>query len=130
MTDLSTKHIQCLLAEATPGPWRFSEGIEDTPWGTEEIMHEVYAAERSLFGVCGDSVTDEYPGNLPLAAAAPEVAHEVLRMREELIDWANDEAQAHNALVKQAPEAGGAGIITTHKTIYNRILEILGDHDG
>lgn len=21
-------------------------------------------------------------------------------------------------------------IITTHKTIYNRILEILGDHDG
>lgn len=86
MTDLSTKHIQCLLAEATPGPWRFSEGIEDTPWGTEEIMHEVYAAERSLFGVCGDSVTDEYPGNLPLAAAAPDLAQEALRMREALHD--------------------------------------------
>ena len=60
---------------------------------------------------------------------ATGLAQEVLRMREELIDWANDEARAHNALVRRAQEAGGAGIITTHKTIYNRILEILGDHD-
>lgn len=58
-----------------------------------------------------------------------DLAQEVIRLREELIDWANDEAQAHNALVKRAQEAGGAGIITTHKTIYNRIWEILGDHD-
>lgn len=59
-----------------------------------------------------------------------DLAQEVIRLREELIDWANDEAQAHNALVKRAQEAGGAGIITTHKTIYNRIWEILGDHDA
>ena len=128
MTDLSTKHIQRLLAEATPGPWRFSEDTADTPSGTQEYGHEVYADEKYLFSVWGDPVTDEHPGNLPLAALAPDLAQEVLRLREELIDWANDEAQAHNSLVKQAPEAGGAGIITTHKTIYNRILEILGDH--
>ena len=75
----------------------------------------------------GSSCSDH---DLTLAAAAPQLAQEVIRMREELIAWANDEAQAHNALVKRAQEAGGAGIITTHKTIYNRILEILGDHDG
>lgn len=58
-----------------------------------------------------------------------ELAEEVIRLREELIDWANDEARAHNALVKRAQEAGGAGIVSTHKTIYNRIWEILGDHN-
>ena len=55
-----------------------------------------------------------------------DLAQEVIRLREELIDWANDEARAHNSLVKRAQEAGGAGIISTHKTIYNRIWEILG----
>ena len=56
-----------------------------------------------------------------------DLAQEVIRLREELIDWANDEARAHNALVKRAQEAGGAGIVSTHKTIYNRIWEILGE---
>lgn len=58
-----------------------------------------------------------------------DLAEEVIRLREELIDWANDEARAHNALVKRAQEAGGAGIVSTHKTIYNRIWEIIGDHN-
>ena len=53
----------------------------------------------------------------------------MLRLREELIAWADDEARAHNALVRRAQESEGAGIITTHKTIYNRILEILGEYD-
>ena len=85
-----------MLAESTPGPWHFSEGVEDTPWGTEEIGHEVYAAERSLFGVCGDPVTDEYPGNLPLAALAPELADEVLRMRRELTHMVEDLNSIHD----------------------------------
>ena len=62
MTDLSTKHIQRLLAEATPGPWRFSEDTADTPSGTQEYGHEVYADEKYLFSVWGDPVTDEHPG--------------------------------------------------------------------
>ena len=65
-----------------------------------------------------------------LVALGPELAQEVLRMREELANWANDEARAHNALVKRAQETGSAGIVSTHETIYNRIIEILGDHDG
>ena len=50
-------------------------------------------------------------------------------MREELIAWANNEAQAHNAILRRAKEAGSVGIISAHVTIYNRIVEILGDHD-
>ena len=125
MTDLSTKHIQRLLAEATPGPWEYITG--DSPdgrcIGNPGSMTMCIGVEANGEGSsCGDA-------DLTLAALAPELAKEVMRMRQALIDWANDEAQAHNALVKQAQETGGAGIITTHKTIYNRILDILGGHD-
>lgn len=115
MTDLSTANLKHLLDHATPGPWRISstEGIGGV--GFAEDFYQDDPLEEA---------------NVTLAALAPELAQEVLRLREELIDWANDEAQAHNALVKRAQEAGGAGIITTHKTIYNRILDILGDHNG
>ena len=112
MTDLSTTNLKRLLDEATPGPWRISltEGISGL--GFAEDFYQDDPREKA---------------NVTLAAAAPDLAQEALRLREELIDWANDEARAHNALVKRAQEAGGAGIITTHKTIYNRIWEILGE---
>lgn len=114
MTDLSTTNLKRLLDAATPGPWRISltEGISGL--GFAEDFYQDDPREKA---------------NVNLAEMAPPLAQEVLRMREELIAWANDEAQAYNALVKRTPEAGGAGTITTHKTIYNRILEILGDHD-
>lgn len=115
MTDLSTTNLKHLLAEATPGPWDARRDYSET--------YHLFDAEDEYLGIMHDQ-------DAHLTALAPELAQEVIRMREELIAWANDEAQAHNALVKQAPEAGGAGIITTHKTIYNRIREILGDHDG
>lgn len=125
MTDLSTTNLKHLLDQATPGPWEYIAG--DSPDGR-------CIANPGSMTMCigvdangkGSSCED---ADLNLAATAPELAEEVIRLREELIDWANDEARAHNALVKRAQEAGGAGIITTHKTIYNRIWEILGDHD-
>lgn len=126
MTDLSTTNLKRLLDEATPGPWEYITG--DSPdgrcIGNPGSMTMCIGVDANGHG---SSCSDH---DLTLAAAAPQLAQEVIRMREELIAWANDEAQAHNALVKRAQEAGGAGIITTHKTIYNRILEILGDHDG
>lgn len=120
MTDLSTKTLKRLLAEASPGPWE-ALAMYDCGAPRPDTTREMRAAGGYL-GLMHDP-------HAPLAAAAPELADEILRMRKELIAWADDEAQAHNALVKQAQEAGGAGIITTHKTIYNRILDILGDHD-
>ncbi|OFT60194.1 hypothetical protein [Corynebacterium sp. HMSC05D08] len=119
MTDLTTSNLKRLLAEVTPGPWKHDNEVG-------EILGAYY--EKNGIGYIPTvGYADDY--NADLIALAPELADEILRMRKELIDWADDEAQAHNALVKQAQEAGGAGIITTHKTIYNRILDILGDHD-
>lgn len=120
MTDLSTANLERLLAEERKNPlalqWRYKGGP------ASGIHHDYPSKHEEIFGVKAEMEV------IPLAAAK-DLAEEVLRLREELIDWANDEARAHNALVKRAQEAGGAGIITTHKTIYNRILEILGDHD-
>lgn len=122
MTDLSTANLKRLLDEATPGPWEARANYTDGD-PRPDTSCQIFSADEKYLGIVHSPHAD-------LAAAAPEIAQETLRLRKELIDWANDEAQAHNALVKQAPEAGGAGIITTHKTIYNRIMDILGDHDG
>lgn len=123
MTDLSTSNLKRLLAEQQSSlpsiQWTYKGGAangihRDYPSKHEEL--EVVRVGMEL-------------SPLALAAAAPELAQEVLRMREELIAWANDEAQAHNAILRRAKEAGSEGIISAHVTIYNRIREILGDHD-
>jgi len=124
MTDLSTSNLKRLLDETTPGPWTFREEIADTISGTQEIGHEVYAAERFLFGVCGDPVTDEYPGNLTLAALAPELADEVLRMREALRDLSEVwEAVSIDPTRTPAEQQLAAAVV-------DHIDQILGDHDG
>ncbi|GEA42090.1 Uncharacterised protein [Corynebacterium striatum] len=120
MTNLTTSNLKRLLAEASPGPWEALATYDDGA-PRPDTTREMRAAGKYL-GIM-------HTPNADLAAAAPDLAQEVIRLREELIGWANNEAQAHNTLVKQAQAAGSAGIITTHKTIYNRILEILGDHD-
>lgn len=123
MTDLSTSNLKHLLAEQ-------QSSLPSIQWtykgGAANGIHRDYPSKREELEVVRVGME---LSPLALAAAAPDLAREVLRMREELIAWANDEAQAHNALVRRAQEAVGAGIITTHKTIYNRILDILGDHD-
>lgn len=114
MTDLSTTNLKHLLAEATPGPWDARRDYSET--------YHLFDAEDEYLGIMHDQ-------DAHLTALAPELAQEVIRMREELIAWANDEAQAHNAILRRAKEAGSVGIISAHVTIYNRIVEILGDHD-
>lgn len=129
MPDLTTMHLKCLLDQATPGPWEYK--LEDgyIMGDLVEILNGwIQTADGKTVLGTGLEINDEQElRNLALAATAPELAEEVIRFREELIDWANDEARAHNALVKRAQEAGGAGIVSTHKTIYNRIWEILGE---
>ncbi|MTD91134.1 hypothetical protein [Corynebacterium hiratae] len=122
MTDLSTANLKRLLAETTPGPWE-ARGYYMDGEPRPDDSHQIRSADGEYLGIM-------YASDAILTAAAPQLAQEVLRLREELIDWANDEALAHNALVKRAQEAGGAGIVSTRETTYNRILEILGDHDG
>ena len=126
MTDLSTTNLKRLLAKAAPGPW---ERHPDNPRMLCNL-EEKFAVHAELTKGKGAEPQPEDVANTGLIALAPQLAQEILRMREELIDWANDEARAHNALVKRAQETGSAGIVSTHETIYNRILEILGDHDA
>ena len=86
MDPLSTDNLEHLLSISTPEPWYFHQDIVDTLSGTEDIIHEVYTStEPELFSVSGD-ITDIYPGNLQLAALAPELAREVIALRAELAE--------------------------------------------
>lgn len=122
MTDLSTANLERLLAEERKNQlalqWTYKGAAASS------IYHEYPSKHEEIYGLRVEREISQ------LVALGPELAQEVLRMREELANWANDEARAHNALVKRAQETGSAGIVSTHETIYNRIIEILGDHDG
>lgn len=62
------------------------------------------------------------PADMNLAALAPELAAEVLRLHEALSAWIEDERAAEKAL----HNASGLGnTATTHTTIINRINSIL-----
>lgn len=122
MTNLSSKNLERLLAKATPGPWEAEEGIYPEHITDSSGSRVLWNNSEKLFW----SNEDE---DVHLAALAPQLAQEVIRLREALIAWANDETQAHNALMKRTQEAGDVGTITTHKTICNRIIEILGEHN-
>ena len=80
MTDLTTMHLKCLLEKATPGPWEYVTG--DTPDGryignTDSMAMCIGVEANGEGSSCGDA-------DLNLAAAAPELAREVLQMRSEL----------------------------------------------
>lgn len=84
MTDLSTSNLKRLLAEVTPGPWNHDNEVG-------EILGAYY--EKNGIGYIPTvGYADDY--NADLIALAPQLAQEVLRMREELIAWADDEARA------------------------------------
>lgn len=119
MTDFTTAHLQRLLWQSTPGPWRYSEDIADTLSGTQEIGHEVYAEEKCLFGVWNEPVMDEYPGNLKLAALAPDLACELIRQRREI-----------RVLITAMEDKATTGQSQSPAIIAGYLKEIvLGDHD-
>ncbi|MCG7440696.1 hypothetical protein [Corynebacterium sp. ACRPQ] len=103
MTDLTTMHLKCLLDQATPGPWKFKEEKEwehvagpEYPPMLINIGHIVKGSDgRHLFEILNDTVLEDHPGNLRLAAAAPQLAEEVIHLREhieELITAMEDKA--------------------------------------
>ena len=81
MSDI-IKDAKQLLDGATPGPWKFEESTGyEYPAGPEwgpmmtELEHSVQDKDGyHLFGAYNDYRMIEAPGNLPLAAAAPELA--------------------------------------------------------
>lgn len=86
MTDFTTAHLECLLEQATPGPWEYK--LEDgyIMGDLVEILNGwIQTADGKTVLGTGLEINDEQElRNLALAAAAPELAQEVLRMRREL----------------------------------------------
>lgn len=81
MPDISTMHLKCLLEQATPGPWEY-EG----PQFQEITTLDQDGLEQSVISL--DRYTEKNlcnrPADMNLAAAAPELAQEVIRLRDAL----------------------------------------------
>ena len=87
-----------LLDKATPGPWEFHEeqewehvaGPEYPPMLTR-VEHTVEGNDGGLlFGNFNDAVLEEHPDNLRLAALAPDMARELLRLHDGMKQVADD----------------------------------------
>lgn len=81
MTDITTMHLKCLLDQATPGPWEY-EG----PQFQEITTRDHDGLEQSVISLDRYSEKDtcNRPDDFTLAAAAPELAQEVIRLRGEI----------------------------------------------
>lgn len=92
-----------LLDKSTPSPWKFHEeqewehvaGPEYPPMLTY-VEHTVEGNDgEQLFGQFNSTVLEERPGNLRLAALAPDMARELLRLQngiERVLAQMNDNA--------------------------------------
>ena len=76
MTDLTTMHLKCLLEQATPGPWE-AEGDAYPDYITSK--HGKVLWNTDLAFDWNQEEKDVY-----LAAAAPQLAQEVIRLRGEV----------------------------------------------
>ena len=81
---MTPEEARKLLDDTSPGPWTFKTDVADLPSGSHDIGHLVQSGDTVIFESWGD-VTDTHPGNLLLAAAAPELAETVAGLRTE---WA------------------------------------------
>lgn len=104
MTLPSTEELQHLLNAAAPGEWQFQDYEEwehvagpEYPPQQVAIAHTVEVDGVPLFGHANDDVLEDYPGNLRIAALAPVLAAEVIRLQEEnerltRIEWLAEQA--------------------------------------
>lgn len=115
MTDLSTSNLNRLLNETAPGPWKAHDDYVDL-----DINPDVYQMQDAK----GDYLGLMHGHDAYLAALAPELADEVLRMREALHDlsavW---EAVSIDPTRTPAEQQLAAAVV-------DHIDQILGDHDG
>ncbi|PZO98350.1 MAG: hypothetical protein DI609_10925 [Corynebacterium urealyticum] len=79
MTDFTTAHLECLLEQATPGPWEYEgpQFQEITTLDQDGLEQSVISLDRY-----SEKETCNRPADMNLAAHAPELAEEVIRLRE------------------------------------------------
>lgn len=115
MSDLTTTHLQHLLDRATPGPW---ETIEAYPDGTprSDMSRQIRSADGEYLGIM-------YELDVRLAAHAPELAEEVIRLRNALgylVEETRLAAENSDDVVVQKRVADA---------IKTTVAKIQGDHD-
>nr|DAQ55632.1 MAG TPA: Ead/Ea22-like protein [Caudoviricetes sp.] len=81
MTDLTTTHLKRLLYQATPGPWTVEDDGYDIIVGNAEGHRMIWGDQVRFKFEAGDKKHDPQ-----LAAHAPELAEEVIRLRGEIED--------------------------------------------
>lgn len=85
MTDLTTMHLKRLLEQATPGPWESRYGVAGVPEGWDEYWVILQMGRHRLpLRSPHYPLEDEEYANFDLAAAAPELAQEVINLRDAL----------------------------------------------
>ncbi|MBK4183180.1 hypothetical protein [Corynebacterium macginleyi] len=85
MSDLTTANLQNLLDQAAPGPWESSASVYGVPEGWDEYWLALYMGHTGLSTMERD---EPLPGkayaSLALAALAPELAQEIIRLRAQI----------------------------------------------
>lgn len=113
MTDLSASNLKRLLAETSPGPWDARRDYSET--------YHLFDAEDEYLGIMHDQ-------DAHLTALAPELAQEVIRLRdgvERLLEMCLLE---RDAAFQDAPMR--AGEVTAFNLCAERLTDLLtGDHD-
>lgn len=79
MSNLATMHLKCLLEQATPGPWTVEDDGYDIIVGNAEGHRMGWGDQVRFKFEAGDKKHDT-----ALAALAPELAQEVIRLRGEI----------------------------------------------
>lgn len=125
MTDLSTKHIQRLLAASTPGPWTVRVNKWDETIVGNRAGYEMAAGEQVRF-----LFEAGHPGvDTQLAALAPKLAAEVLRIRRRLNKMVADlEAMDGDAQYSDIEQLFAAFTASNLRSVIGH--QNLGDQDG
>lgn len=120
MTDLSTTNLKHLLDKATPGPWEAEDAVHPEHIRAKHGL-VLWNPEQGF----GWSREDQ---DVHLAAAAPELAQEVVRLRtgvERLLEMCLLE---RDAAFQDSPMR--AGEVAAFNLCAERLTDLLaGDHD-
>lgn len=82
MSDITNANLQHLLDQAAPGLWESSASAYGVPEGWDEYWLALYMGYTGLSTMERDEpLPEEAYASLALAALAPELAQEVIRLR-------------------------------------------------
>lgn len=116
MTDFTTTYLKCLLEKTTPGPWEYegSQFQEITALDDAELEYPVISLDRYT-----DKELCNRPADMNLAAHAPKLAEEVIRLRD-----------CTEGLIAAMEDKAATGESQSPAFIARFLKEIvLGDHD-